>query len=363
MPERDNRWASLYRASQEMSASLDLEELYAAIHNAVEKVMSCDDFIIDGYDETTNEVVPLYLIEPPRLRDYPPRYIADHGLAGAIIQSGKPILLNNLEAIASSRIRFELYGTKRITRSLVAVPMRLHGKVIGMLSAQSYKENAYTVEDQELLEVLASHAAITLENAHLFLQIKQLADTDPLTGILNRRRLFELSDLEFKRARRYYYPLSAVMIDVDRFTQFNNRHGHKVGDWILKISAELCRQQIRNVDLLGRYGGDEFTLILPSTNLQGAGQVAERLRVGIEQADKEIMRKRFKQITTGSLRAAVALKLTVSLGVAMLDASCENMEALIDHADQAMYQAKHRGRNRVEIWSTAASNNSKTASA
>ena len=195
--DKNNRWESLYRASQEMSASLDLEELYTAIHNVVEKVMPCEDFIIDGYDEATNEIVPLYLIEPPRLRAYPPRYFADHGLAGTIIQVGTPILLNSSEAIAASGIRFKSYGSGRVTQSIVAVPMMLRGKVIGMLSVQSYREDAYTVEDQELLEMLASHAAIALENANLFQQIKRLADTDPLTGILNRRRLFELADLEF----------------------------------------------------------------------------------------------------------------------------------------------------------------------
>ena len=353
VPNQDNRWESLYRASQELGASLDLEELYAAIHSVVAKVMPCEDFIIDGYDEATNEVVPLYLIEPPRIRAYPPRYVADHGLAGSIIQTGKPILLSNSEAFTASGIRFELYGSQRVTRALIAVPMRLHGRVIGMLSVQSYTENAYTVEDQELLEMLASHAAIVLENANLFQQVRRLADTDPLTGILNRRRLFELADLEFARAQRYRYPLTAVMIDVDRFREFNNRHGHRVGDWILKIIVESCRRQIRNVDVFGRYGGDEFTLILPSTSLQGAVQVAERLRIEVEQADQEVARNYFKQMNTASLSTAAILRLTISLGVAVFDSSCENVGVLIDHADQAVYRAKRTGRNRVETWAGA----------
>ena len=312
--------------------------------------MPCEDFIIDSYDEATNEIVPLYLIEPPRQRAYPPRYVADHGLAGTIIHTGKTILLNSSEAINVSGIRFELYGSERVTRSLIAVPMRLRGKIIGMLSVQSYTEDAYTLEDQELLEMLASEAAIALENANLFQQVKRLADTDPLTGILNRRRLFELAELEFARTRRYHNPLTAVMIDVDQFREFNNRHGHKVGDWILKIVVEVCRRQIRNVDIFGRYGGDEFTLILPSTSLQGAVEVAGRLRIEVEQADKGVVRDYFKKMNTDSLSVASVLRLTISLGVAALNSSCGNVEALIDRADQAMYQAKHAGRNRVETW-------------
>jgi len=337
-----------------MSSSLDLEELYTAIHNVVEKVMPCEDFIIDGYDETTNEVVPLYLVEPPRVRAHPPRYIADHGLAGTIIQNGKSILLNNPETITASGIRFELYGSRRVTHSLVAVPMRSRGKVVGMISAQCYDKEAYTAEDAELLEMLASHAAIALENARLFLQIKQLADTDPLTEILNRRKLFELSELEFARAQRYHLPLSAVMIDIDQFHQFNNRHGHRVGDWILKIVAELCRRLLRNVDIIGRYGGDEFTLILPNTDLQGAVQVAERMRITVEQVDKKTVHNSFRGVTTGSLILAETLSLTISLGVAALDSTCDSAEVLIDHADQAMYMAKRAGRNRVEIWPASA---------
>jgi len=345
-----NRWESLYRASQKMSASLDLEESYLAIHSVVERVMPCEDFIIDGYDETTNEVVPLYLIEPPHTRVHPPRYTADHGLAGAIITTGKSIFLNNSEAIKTSGIRFELYGSQRVTQSLIAVPMVLHGRVIGMLSVQTYSENAYTVEDQRLLEMLASHAAIVLENANLFQQIKRLAETDSLTGILNRRKLFELADLDFARAKRYHYPLAAIMIDVDHFRGFNNRYGHKVGDWILKIVVELCRRQIRSVDIFGRYGGDEFTLILPSTSLEGAVQLGERLRIEVEHADKETVHNYFRQMNTASLRTAAILRLTISLGVAVLDASCENVEGLIDRADQAVYQAKRAGRNRLETW-------------
>ena len=98
------------------------------------------------------------------------------------------------------------------------------------------------------------------------------------------------------------------MIDVDRFREFNNRHGHRVGDWILKIVVEVCRHQIRNVDIFGRYGGDEFTLILPSTTLQGAVQVAERLRLEVEQADKEVVRNYFKQMDTASLSTAAIQK-------------------------------------------------------
>lgn len=205
-----------------------------------------------------------------------------------------------------------------------------------------------------MLEMLASHAAITLENVRMFLQIKQLADADPLTGIFNRRKFFELAGLEFSRAMRYRNPLSAIMMDIDRFKHFNNSYGHKFGDWVLKIVVELCCRQLRSVDVFGRYGGEEFALILPSTDLRGAEQVAERLRAGIEQIDEAAIQKYTGQGFSDPNRPDLSLKVTLSLGVAALDPSCDSVEALIEHADQALYWAKHAGRNRVKIWPAVA---------
>ena len=121
------------------------------------------------------------------------KYEADHGLAGTIVHSGKSMLMNSVKEMKQTNIVFELFVSTPIdeTQSVVAVPMILHGKATGMISAQSYQPNAYTKDDQSLLELLASHAAIAIENARLFATVQQLADTDSLTGLLTRRRLTE----------------------------------------------------------------------------------------------------------------------------------------------------------------------------
>lgn len=341
----------LYRAAHAISASLDIEELCAAIYRTVEQVMPCDDFVIDGYDPRTNEIVPIYAIEYPRKRVATEAYTADHGMGGHIVHTQESVLLNSLEEMDKSGITFEFYGSggKDASQSIVAVPMILHGKVAGMISAQSYKANAYTRDDQYLLELLASHAAIAIENSRLFATVQELADTDPLTGCFNRRKFFELAEREFNRAKRYDQPLSVILMDIDEFKRFNDRFGHRVGDMVLRLVANQCRASLREVDIFGRLGGEEFVVILPETDDKQALIVAKRLCKVIESARLEEQDGLF-EMETGKKYDGEALSVTISVGVATCDESCTSIETLMDHADRAMYSVKYGGRNRINLW-------------
>jgi diguanylate cyclase (GGDEF)-like protein len=164
-------------------------------------------------------------------------------------------------------------------------------------------------------------------------EVQRLAITDSLTGLHNRRHLLELARHELQRARRYRLPMSVFMLDIDEFKRVNDTYGHAIGDQVLQGVAECCRQELRGVDVLGRYGGDEFAAVLPETGLPAAYQVAERLRKSIAQ----------RALDTKAGQVTV----TVSLGVAVLDDEHLAPETLLDHADQALYVAKQSGRNRV----------------
>ena len=342
----------LYQAAHAISASLDMEELCDAIYNTVEKVMPCDDFVIDGYDEKTNEIVPIYAIEFPRKRVVTEKYSADHGMAGQIVHTQKPLCFNSVAEMNASGITFEFYGGEEsvdLSQSILAVPMILHGRVVGMISAQSYKENAYTHEDKYLLELLASHAAIAIENSRLFTTIQALADADPLTNTLTRRKYFEMAEREFNRAKRYLQNLSVIMLDVDEFKKFNDRFGHQVGDLVLKLVAAQCKSSLREQDILGRLGGEEFAVALPGTGLEQAVQVATRLCKLVEEANLYEAGQLF-ELETGETFDKNELKVTVSVGIATYDESCKNIDTLMDHADRAMYAVKHTGRNRISVW-------------
>jgi diguanylate cyclase (GGDEF)-like protein len=163
--------------------------------------------------------------------------------------------------------------------------------------------------------------------------MEKLAVTDSLTGLNNRRYFFELGQSEVERARRYHRHLSAILLDIDHFKHVNDTYGHLGGDIALQAVAQCCRKATRKSDLIGRYGGEEFAILLPETDLEDATRVAERLRQIIE--EKYIVYKDGQ------------ISLTASLGVAYLDGRGDTLDNLLDRSDQNMYEAKQAGRNQV----------------
>lgn len=164
-------------------------------------------------------------------------------------------------------------------------------------------------------------------------ELRRLATTDPLTGLCNRRRFMELAEVELTRLRRYGRPVAVLMLDVDRFKEINDRFGHAGGDEALCRLAETVRSELRGPDHVGRLGGEEFAVVLPETDLEGAMEVAERLRGRLE--------------SSPLLLPSGELRMTVSIGVAVCEPDEATVERALDRADRALYEAKARGRNRV----------------
>src|SRR5450830_228509 len=165
-------------------------------------------------------------------------------------------------------------------------------------------------------------------------EMRELANTDTLTGIANRRHLVDIADREFGRARRYGHPLSVLMLDIDKFKTINDRWGHPTGDGVIQELARLTTSVIRGQDLCGRLGGDEFALILPETDASGAQLIAERLR------------SRAEASATVCAEDGTAVRFTVSIGIASLSPEDSSFDALLQRADKELYQAKLGGRNR-----------------
>ncbi len=167
-----DRWSIVYSTGEAIGASLDTEQVFSAVHRAVAQVMPCEDFVISLYDKSRNEMGGNFIIENGK-RVSPSPYKADHGLGGHIVRSGQALILNSPKEIKKSGIKFVPYGSGPETASVLAVPLQLKGNTIGMISPQSYRPEAYTAEDRELLEMLASHAAAAIDNARLFEQARQ----------------------------------------------------------------------------------------------------------------------------------------------------------------------------------------------
>ncbi|HEY9052739.1 MAG TPA: diguanylate cyclase [Gammaproteobacteria bacterium] len=164
---------------------------------------------------------------------------------------------------------------------------------------------------------------------------EQLANTDELTGLNNRRAFFALGYRAFKQAKRFEHPISVIMIDIDHFKHINDSYGHSIGDMALQAFAKPLQHLVRDIDIVGRMGGEEFALILPETDLQEASNLAERLRSEIANM----------KIDSGNNQ----IKLTASLGVATSKQDCDSLESLLTKADDALYVAKKKGRNQVKL--------------
>jgi diguanylate cyclase (GGDEF)-like protein len=164
-------------------------------------------------------------------------------------------------------------------------------------------------------------------------RLQELATVDGMTGLFNRRHFFSLAEIEWSRYQRHWRPISVLMLDIDQFKSINDRFGHDVGDRVIVQIAEICRQEKRKTDVVARFGGEEFLLLLPETSMTEAQAIAERLRGQVETCDLSI--------------APHAISATVSIGVAQANSGMDTIFDLIKVADHALYAAKNAGRNRV----------------
>lgn len=225
-------------------------------------------------------------------------------------------------------------------KRLLALPLKSEGKDVGILVAKS-TEDEITEKDRDYLQQLSSQIATTINRANVYAEILKHATLDALTGFYNRRQLEERIKQEISNARRQNAPLCGIMTDIDFFKGVNDTYGHAVGDLVLKTIAKVIRSQLREYDIAGRYGGEEFSIILPFTRLAEAKMVAERLRKAIE-AQKIDISKVNPEAEVGQI------SVTISLGIYEMNPEDKD-EDLLKNADKALYEAKNTGRNKVVV--------------
>ncbi len=230
-------------------------------------------------------------------------------------------------------------------RSIVVVPVIFRDEVIGTLFLRTSKSgHLFTKREIQLCITFANVSANILNNAFIYERLKnemnkleKLAITDFLTGIYNIRYFYNRLQEEFSRAVRYGLPLSCIMFDIDHFKKINDTYGHRVGDLVLREFAQLIKKRTRKSDVFARYGGEEFILILPETYIEGAIVKADRLR--------ELVRKYEFKILKGQSN------ITVSIGIACsTDKKIKTEDDLINCADNALFEAKSRGRDQVVVY-------------
>ncbi len=258
------------------------------------------------------------------------------GLIGRVADRQTPLILRD-SARDPRTAQVETYARAISPCALLLVPLVTGGETVGVAQFERDAPGTYSQRDMLRVRSLAGQVAATIANVRLHRDIYTQAITDGLTGLFNRRHMQSALADERQRAQRYGHSLSVIMLDVDGFKSYNDTYGHPQGDVLLKMLAAILRETTREVDIVGRYGGEEFIILLPETPKTEALRTAERLRAAVAAAifpgfadDPEM----------------VVLK-TISLGVATFPADAQEIPALVQQADEALYRAKRAGRNQV----------------
>jgi diguanylate cyclase (GGDEF)-like protein len=258
-----------------------------------------------------------------------PQVLNGQLLAEVLQRRNAVVVPNLLETGLGPELR--AFVEKHSVASLLAVPIHTKDVVLGAFISLGNASKVFTSEDVTTASALADFTAIALENAGLFAELQRSAITDSLTGVYNTRFFHELLSRETARADRYTTPLSLLMIDVDSFKLVNDTYGHVVGNKVLTQIAKTIERTVRNTDFVFRCGGDEFGVVLPATNLDGAMHAAEKILQKVEASDI---------LTTLGYSGPV----TVSIGLSEYHRG-SHFESLVAEADQALYASKRSSKN------------------
>ena len=256
------------------------------------------------------------------------------GIAGQVFREGRARRVDDVQGDPAFSPRFDRASAFQ-TRSVVAAPLRSRGRVLGVIELVNGEgDPRFSDEDVVALSAIADFAAIAIDNARNFQRVQELTLTDEHTGVYNARHLRAVMEQEVLRSRRFHHPLSLIFLDLDHFKRVNDTHGHLAGSACLREVGDLLVATSRQVDVVCRYGGDEFAVLLVETGADGAVAIAERVR--------EVLAEHvFLQ------REGVHARLSASLGVATFPDHTRDAQGLLRAADFAMYAAKAEGRNKV----------------
>ena len=209
------------------------------------------------------------------------------GIAGWIAETGQSVIVEDVKQDERFAQRFDAKSGFQ-TKSIIGVPLKTERRVFGVIELiNSTKERKFTPFDIKLLATIADFAAIAVEKVYYYDVYRRLATMDPLTGVYNRRHFEQMLSLEIDNVTRYGHPLSLLMVDIDDFKQINDRFGHMAGDKVLKRAAQILTENVRKVDTVARFGGDEFIVLLPHADVVAAQAVRERIMTSLKEVNDQ----------------------------------------------------------------------------
>ena len=311
---------------------LSLEEISAVLVDRLPSILSIHFFTLFLYDKD-KRMLNLMCHNRPDIESSFSLSLSSSLIMESAVLSGQYILGQRFKDSKYYRGSNNKFFKKDF---FVTIPLKIEKEIVGVLNINDGEQDSFEESSLEFVLDISDFISMSVSNAILYEQTKQLAVTDGLTGISNRPNMEQALQNEFERSMRYGAPLSVVLLDVDHFKGVNDTYGHQKGDEILVAVASLLKKVCRTNDIAARYGGEEFLMILPQSNAQGAFKIAERVR-------EEMMKMNF----TGN---ESNFSVTTSCGVAELDRDfIKNTDQLVAIADHALYEAKNSGRNKTII--------------
>ncbi len=327
----------LYRAANAFAASTTEAQVVEAGVNSAREFASLDCAVVTLFEPSTNEHEICAASGEGTAGLVGQHFRQNTGLVSMVVSNRHPLPYRG-DYDPARQVVF----TKRLLPpampSLLVLPLVVHDRPLGTLVLGSTRRGAFGDSVRPTLEVLASHMAVSLANARMLGRLEDLATTDGLTGLLNKRALLETAALKLRSAARFAKPLSVLVCDIDHFKRVNDTYGHDVGDVVIKGFADVLRRVKRDIDVVGRFGGEEFVFVCEQTDADGARLLGERVRTELESAE--------------FMTELGPLKVTCSVGVATFPAAGKEWEQLFKATDEALYASKRNGRNRVTVWTS-----------
>jgi diguanylate cyclase (GGDEF)-like protein len=330
LSDRTAELAALNSIGKEVSSSLDPAMVCAVVARHCRQVFPVGTFFIAMADPEKREVISRFVHRGDQLQTED-RLPVGPGFVDWTLKTLRPLMIHDLLE-EGRNLPFAPTIHDSTIRSVLLVPLMVENKGTGVMGMVEPTAGKFDIDRLSVLTTIAQQAAVAIENARHY----QLATVDQLTGLYLRHHFMQRLADERTRSQRYRTPFGVLMLDLDTFKEINDRHGHNVGDRFLRQSADAIRQSLRGSDIACRWGGDEFCVLLPQTEVEAARATAERIRKGVEALSATL----------------VGIRATASVGIATYPTDFDgNVEDLVKRADQALYRAKREGKDRVEIYS------------
>jgi diguanylate cyclase (GGDEF)-like protein len=334
--EKNRQLRTLIEINTYITNSLEKDDVLGRILNQIKVLLNCESSSILLVDDDLKQLNFAFLSKDEDEESLKNTTLKmGEGIAGTVWQNGMPMLINDAQNDPRFCERADR-ATRHQTNSIIAVPLTVNGEIIGVIEAINKVSGGFSDFDLQMLQFCSNQSAIAINNADLY----NMAIKDSMTRLYIKKYFRERFEEEWNRSIRMHHPLSLVIFDIDHFKSINDTYGHQAGDRVIKEIAGVINRNCRSIDIPCRYGGEEFTVILPETVREDATVFIERIRKLVES-----LRIEYEGST---------ISVTISCGFATLpDLSPGDYNEMVEMADAALYYSKKNGRNKVSFFDPA----------